>query len=75
MKYELMISDIYRVIGLLEGITMLEGKTITEAVTTVLADCVDRLEIVGVQLLAKDVHDDEEPGRETKEPETGTTDQ
>lgn len=53
------VSDVYRVIGLLEGMTMMQGMTVTEGMVTVLADCVDRLEVLGAQLLAKDVSNDE----------------
>ena len=55
------VSDVYRVIGLLEGMTMMQGMTVTEGMVTVLAECVDRLEVLGAQLLAKDVSNDEKP--------------
>lgn len=68
MKYEKAIGDLYRVIGWLEGITMLPGSMITGAAKAVLVDCVDRLELVGAQLLAKDVNS-REGTEEAAEPE------
>lgn len=61
MKYrEQMIKDIFYMAGLLEGMTCMQGQSITEAMTAVLADCVDRLELMGAYLLAaKDVTGDE----------------
>ena len=56
MKHEKAIGDLYRVIGWLEGITMLPGGMISGAAKAVLVDCVDRLELVGAQLLAEDVN-------------------
>lgn len=53
------IGDLYRVIGWLEGITMLPGNMIQGAAKAVLIDCVDRLELVGARLLEKDVDADE----------------
>ena len=55
MKREKAIGDLYRVIGWLEGITTLPGNMIHGAAKAVLIDCVDRLELVGAQLLAEDV--------------------
>lgn len=63
MNNKAAISDIYRVIGLLEGLTMMQGQTITEGVAIAIGDCLDRLELLGNQLLAKDVQDDEERRR------------
>lgn len=61
MKYrEQMIKDIFYMAGLLEGMTCMQGQTITEAMTAVLAVCVDRLELMGAVLLAKDVDGDGE---------------
>ena len=59
MKHEQMIKDVFRIAGLLEGLTCLQGQPMTEALVYVLADCVDRLELIGTQLLAKDVNRDE----------------
>lgn len=56
MKYEKAIGDLYRVIGWLEGITMLPNTIMPGAAKAVLVDCVDRLELVGAQLLAEDVN-------------------
>ncbi len=55
MKHEKAIGDLYRVIGWLEGITMLPSTMAPGAIKAVLMDCVDRLELVGAQLLAEDV--------------------
>ena len=59
MSREQMIKDAFRIAGLLEGLTCLQGQTMTEAVAFALADCVDRLELMGAQLLAKDVNPSE----------------
>lgn len=56
MKREKAIGDLYRVIGWLEGMTTLPGNMIHGAAKAVLVDCVDRLELVGAQLLAEDVN-------------------
>lgn len=50
--------------GLLEGMTCLQGQPVTEAMVYMLADCVDRLEIMGAALLAKDVTGDGNEGTE-----------
>ena len=55
MKYNRAVSDLYRVIGWLEGITTMPNTMIHGAAKAVLMDCVDRLELVGAQLLAEDV--------------------
>lgn len=55
MKNEQMISNLYRVIGLLEGMTMLQNIMFSESVASVLNECVDNLELIGAQLLAEDV--------------------
>lgn len=59
MKVNEAISDLYRVIGWLEGMTTLPGNMIHGAAKAVLVDCVDRLELVGARLLEKDVDGDE----------------
>lgn len=56
MKREKAIGDLYRVIGWLEGITTLPNTMIHGAAKAVLIDCVDRLELVGAQLMAEDVN-------------------
>jgi hypothetical protein len=59
MKYrDQMIKDIYTIAGLLEGLTCMAGHPVTESMTDVLAICVDKLELMGAVLLAKDVTDD-----------------
>lgn len=52
MKCEEMIKEIYFVAGVLEGMAYTKGQLVTEAMESKLADCVDRLELVGAQLLA-----------------------
>lgn len=59
MKREETIRDIYKVAGLLEGFSCMQGQVMTEAVAFMLADCVDRLELIGAQMLTKDVNGDE----------------
>lgn len=46
--------------GLLEGMTCMQGQPVTESMVYMLADCVDRLELMGAALLAKDVTGDGE---------------
>lgn len=55
MEYKQMIKDVYYMAGMLEGLSTLQGLTITEGMAFVLADCVDRLELIGAQLLDKEV--------------------
>jgi len=55
MKNDWMIPMIYKVAGVLEGLSCMQGQHLTEATTYILADCVDKLELVGAQLLAKEV--------------------
>ena len=50
MNHEQMIKDVYYMSGLLEGLSCLQWLTITEGMAFVLADCVDRLELIGAQL-------------------------
>lgn len=59
MKRKEMIREIYHVAGMLEGFAYLTNMP--EGVAMALSDCVDRLEIVGAQLLAKDVQKNEKP--------------
>lgn len=58
MKRKEMIKQIYWVAGVLEGLSY--DGSITEAVAIALGDCVTRLELIGAQLIEKDVHEDEE---------------
>ena len=51
MKCEEMIKEVYFVAGVLEGMTYAKGSLMTEAMESKLADCVDRLELVGAHLL------------------------
>lgn len=53
MKCEEMIREVYFVAGVLEGLTYAKGGLMTEAMESKLADCVDRLELVGAQLIAE----------------------
>lgn len=55
MNHDKIISSVYYVAGLLEGLTCMQGQTITEGMTSILADCVDRLEIIGSALQAEAV--------------------
>ena len=59
MKHEQLIKDVYYMAGLLECISCMQGQTLTESMAYVLADCVDRLELIGAQLLAKELDGDE----------------
>lgn len=59
MNLEQVTKDIYRMAGLLEGLSCMQGQTMTEAVAFMLSDCVDRLEIIGAKLLAEDVNSNE----------------
>ena len=59
MKNKQMIKDFYLKAGLLEALPCLKGKTITEGMAFILGDCVDRLELIGAQLLADDVKNHE----------------
>jgi len=59
MKRKEMIRDIYKVSGVLEGLTC--SPDMTESVSITLIDCVDRLELIGAQLVAKDVQMNEKP--------------
>lgn len=53
MKCEEMIKEVYFVAGVLEGMTYAKGSLMTEAMESKLADCVDRLELVGAQLISE----------------------
>lgn len=53
MKYEEMIKEIYFVAGKLEGLSLYLQRNSSDAVVTSLSDCVDRLEIIGAQLVGK----------------------
>ena len=63
MEYKQMIKDVYYMAGMLEGLSTLQGLTITEGMAFVLADCVDRLELIGAQLLDKEVGCDGSKGK------------
>ena len=60
MKREEMVRDIYKVAGMLEGFSCMQGQVMTEAVVYMLSDCVDKLELIGADLMTKDVAFDEE---------------
>lgn len=60
MNRDEVIQDIYRMAGLLEGLSCMTGQTMTEGITYMLGDCIDRLEIIGAKLLAEDVKRHEE---------------
>ena len=51
MKCEEMIKEIYFVAGMLEGLSIYIQRNTSEAAVTMLGDCVDRLELVGAQMV------------------------
>ncbi len=51
MKYEELIKEIYFVAGMLEGLSCCLQRHVPEAVTDTVSDCVDRLELVGAQMV------------------------
>ena len=55
MNRRQMIKDVYYMAGMLEALSGLQGQTITEGMACILADCVDRLELMGAKLLEEDV--------------------
>ena len=59
MNRKQMIRDVYYMAGMLETMSCMQEQTLTESMVFVLADCVDRLELMGAQLLAKEVYGDE----------------
>ena len=59
LNREQMVKDCYYMAGMLEGLSCQKGQALTEAMAYMLADCVDRLELMGAALLAKDVTGDE----------------
>ena len=59
MNRKQMIRDVYYMAGMIETMSCMEGQPLTESMVFVLADCVDRLELMGAQLLAKEVDGDE----------------
>ena len=71
MKNKQMIKDVYYMAGLLEALSCLQGQTLTEGMTFILGDCVDRLELIGAQLLAEDVkhHEGTEEAAGAEEPD------
>lgn len=64
MNRDHMAKECIYMAGLLEGLTCLHGQRITESMVYMLADCVDRLELMGAALLAKDVTGDEARDKE-----------
>lgn len=58
MKYEQHVKDIYKIAGMLEILSCMQDRPITEGIAADLADAVDRLELIGADLL-----------KEIKEPE------
>ncbi len=51
MKYEQSVKDIYKIAGMLEILTCMEGRPITEGIAADLADAVDKLELIGADLM------------------------
>lgn len=52
------ISSIYKVAGMLEGLSNMQGQTITEAMAYQLTDCAEVLNIIGQDMLARKVGGD-----------------
>lgn len=44
------IKDIYKIAGILESLSLMEGSTITAGIAADLADAVDKLELIGAEL-------------------------
>ena len=51
MKYEQSVKDIYKIAGMLEILTCMEGRRLTAGMVAELADAVDKLELIGADLL------------------------
>lgn len=58
MKRKDITHELYYTIGVLEGLTY--DLNLPEAVSIAISDCVDRLEIIGAQLINKDVKPNDE---------------
>lgn len=58
MKYEQHVRDIYKIAGMLEVLTCMQDCTINSGMVAELVDAVDKLELIGADLL-----------KEIKEPE------
>lgn len=57
------ISSIYKVAGMLEGLSNMQGHAITESMAYQLADCAEVLNVIGQDMLARKVGVD--GGKET----------
>ena len=51
MKCEQSVKDIYRIAGILEALTCMQDQKITSGMVAELADAVDRLELIGADLM------------------------
>lgn len=60
------ISSIYKVAGMLEGLSNMQGQSITESMAYQLTDCSEILNIIGQELLSRKVGGD---GRKETYPE------
>lgn len=80
MKYEQSVKDIYKIAGMLEILSCMQDRPITEGIAADLADAVDKLELIGADLLREamvpeimivekdrqiDFFDDDDPEDET----------
>lgn len=51
MKYEQSVKDLYKIAGMLEMLCCMEGQNITHCMTLEIEDAVDKLELIGADLL------------------------
>lgn len=54
MKYEQHVKDIYKIAGMLEMLTCMQECTLNSGIVSELVDAVDKLELIGADLLAVD---------------------
>lgn len=55
MNRKQMVKDIYKIAGVLESLTCFPDRPLNSGIVAELADAVDKLELIGAQLLAEDV--------------------
>lgn len=53
------IGDIYRISGMLEVLSNMQGQEITEVMADQLGDCAGMLSIIGQRLIAEEVYGDD----------------
>lgn len=51
MKYEQSVKDLYKIAGMLELMTCMQDKPLTSGMIVELEDAVDKLELIGAQLM------------------------